>query len=55
MACTVLWQGKTFRCPCHESEFERTGNVINSPASQALWRSYCTSPPQCTHGIVGAW
>lgn len=38
LACTVLWQGKTFRCPCHGSEFESTGQVINPPASQALWR-----------------
>jgi nitrite reductase/ring-hydroxylating ferredoxin subunit len=38
LACTVLWQNETFRCPCHGSEFEHTGHVINSPASEALWR-----------------
>ena len=36
LACTVLWQENTFRCPCHGSEFESTGRVINPPASNAL-------------------
>lgn len=37
LACMVLWQEETFRCPCHGSEFERTGHLINPPASHDLW------------------
>jgi Rieske Fe-S protein len=38
LGCTVLWEDdkKQFICPCHSSAFDRTGNVINSPAPRPL-------------------
>lgn len=38
LACSVNWdetEGK-FICPCHASQFDITGNVINPPAPRAL-------------------
>jgi cytochrome b6-f complex iron-sulfur subunit len=38
LGCTVPWidkEGK-FKCPCHASEFDITGNVVHSPAPRAL-------------------
>lgn len=38
LACSVNWdaaEGK-FICPCHASQFDMTGNVINPPAPRAL-------------------
>ncbi len=40
LACTVTWeaaQGR-FVCPCHGSEFDRHGGVLNPPAPQPLDR-----------------
>lgn len=36
--CTVPWvaKEKKFICPCHSSEFDITGEVINPPAPRAL-------------------
>ena len=36
--CTVPWVAKEnrFICPCHSSEFDITGEVINPPAPRAL-------------------
>jgi len=36
--CTVPWVAKQSRfiCPCHSSEFDITGEVINPPAPRAL-------------------
>ena len=36
--CTVPWVAKEnkFICPCHSSEFDITGDVINPPAPRAL-------------------
>lgn len=36
--CTVPWVAKEnrFVCPCHSSEFDITGEVINPPAPRAL-------------------
>jgi cytochrome b6-f complex iron-sulfur subunit len=38
LGCSVLWDGerKQFICPCHASAFDKTGNVINSPAPRPL-------------------
>ncbi|NCA86894.1 MAG: Rieske (2Fe-2S) protein [Clostridia bacterium] len=38
LACSVSWDaaGKQFVCPCHASQFDMTGNVINPPAPRAL-------------------
>ncbi len=38
LGCTVLWEEekKQFICPCHSSAFDKTGNVINSPAPRPL-------------------
>ena len=38
LGCTVLWEEKKkqFICPCHSSAFDKTGNVINSPAPRPL-------------------
>ncbi len=40
LGCAVSWNAtrKRFECPCHGSIFDRTGNVIKSPASRALDR-----------------
>jgi cytochrome b6-f complex iron-sulfur subunit len=38
LGCSVLWEEekKQFICPCHSSAFDKTGNVINSPAPRPL-------------------
>lgn len=38
LACSVSWDGnkKEFICPCHASQFDMAGNVINPPAPRAL-------------------
>ncbi len=38
LGCTVIWdeEKKQFICPCHSSAFDKTGNVINSPAPRPL-------------------
>jgi cytochrome b6-f complex iron-sulfur subunit len=38
LGCSVLWdeEKKQFICPCHSSAFDKTGNVINSPALRPL-------------------
>jgi cytochrome b6-f complex iron-sulfur subunit len=34
----VKWheQKQRFQCPCHGSEFDRTGNVMHGPATRPL-------------------
>jgi cytochrome b6-f complex iron-sulfur subunit len=36
--CLVDWQakGKTFECPCHDSQFAADGKVLQGPAQKAL-------------------
>ena len=38
LGCTVKWheQKQRFQCPCHGSEFDRTGNVMHGPATRPL-------------------
>jgi len=38
LACSVSWDAdkKEFICPCHASQFDMAGNVINPPAPRAL-------------------
>lgn len=38
LSCSVPWVSKEnkFICPCHSSEFDITGDVINPPAPRAL-------------------
>jgi cytochrome b6-f complex iron-sulfur subunit len=38
LGCTVPWveEEMKFACPCHGSNFDITGNVINAPAPRAL-------------------
>jgi cytochrome b6-f complex iron-sulfur subunit len=38
LACSVSWDAasKQFVCPCHASQFDIKGNVINPPAPRAL-------------------
>jgi len=38
LGCTVPWvdKEKRFACPCHASEFDIKGDVVNDPASRAL-------------------
>ena len=38
LGCTVPWVGEEmkFACPCHGSNFDITGNVIDAPAPRAL-------------------
>ena len=40
LACTVTWneQRQVFLCPCHGSEFQRDGAVLNPPAPRPLDR-----------------
>ena len=39
-ACTILgFDGSTFVCPCHGSEFNRSGRVLKGPASASLRQS----------------
>jgi cytochrome b6-f complex iron-sulfur subunit len=42
-SCTVDgYQGGTFTCPCHGSQFDTAGAVVRGPANRAL-RRYTTS------------
>ena len=38
LGCTVLWASEEnrFKCPCHASAFDITGNVVAPPAPRAL-------------------
>ena len=38
LGCTVLWASEEnrFKCPCHASAFDITGNVVVPPAPRAL-------------------
>jgi cytochrome b6-f complex iron-sulfur subunit len=38
LGCSVIWEEakNRFICPCHSSAFDKSGNVINSPAPRAL-------------------
>lgn len=38
LGCTVPWvaEENLFKCPCHASSFDITGEVINPPATRAL-------------------
>ncbi len=38
LGCTVLWASEEnrFKCPCHASTFDITGNIVAPPAPRAL-------------------
>ena len=38
MGCILIWNSneKQFNCPCHSSSFNKKGQVLKSPATQAL-------------------
>lgn len=38
LGCSVHWdeESKKFQCPCHSSSFDEVGDVLDSPASNAL-------------------
>ena len=38
LGCTVEEEGETFRCPCHESQFDHDGSVLKGPATESLPR-----------------
>ena len=40
LGCVVKWNDseKSFDCPCHGSRFSYSGQVINAPANDDLWR-----------------
>lgn len=40
LGCTPNWfeAENRFKCPCHGSNFNRSGDVIAGPAPKALWR-----------------
>jgi cytochrome b6-f complex iron-sulfur subunit len=36
LGCTVRWEAGRFRCPCHGSEFDAAGSVVQGPATRQL-------------------
>ncbi len=36
LGCTVRWEGGRFHCPCHGSEYDAAGGVLQGPATRAL-------------------
>jgi len=38
LGCAINWHNKQdrFICPCHASQFDKTGNVLSAPAPRAL-------------------
>ncbi len=36
LGCSVGFDGKLFRCPCHESAFDQTGKRLDGPAERGL-------------------
>jgi len=40
--CTVEFDGNSFECPCHGSEYSKTGKVTNGPATKNL-KNYKTT------------
>jgi cytochrome b6-f complex iron-sulfur subunit len=48
-ACTVTgFEGQTFVCPCHGSQYNTNGSVVRGPATQPL-RQY---PTQFAGGVL---
>ena len=41
LGCTPNWFGdqQRFRCPCHGSIYDVSGNVVGGPAPRTLWRA----------------
>lgn len=36
LGCTVRWEAGAFRCPCHGSEYDAAGGVLQGPATRPL-------------------
>jgi cytochrome b6-f complex iron-sulfur subunit len=36
LGCTVRWESGRFHCPCHGSEFDAAGGVLQGPANRPL-------------------
>ena len=36
LGCTVRWETGRFRCPCHGSEYDTAGIVLQGPATRPL-------------------
>jgi cytochrome b6-f complex iron-sulfur subunit len=47
LGCTPNWFGdqQRFRCPCHGSIYDITGNVTGGPAPRTLWRTAVSIDP----------
>jgi cytochrome b6-f complex iron-sulfur subunit len=48
LGCTPNWfpAELRFRCPCHGSNFNASGDVIAGPAPKPLWRVMVNVTPQ---------
>jgi cytochrome b6-f complex iron-sulfur subunit len=45
LGCTVRQGGPGFACPCHGSEYDKNGNVVQGPAPKSLaWYAMSLTP-----------
>ncbi len=54
LGCTPNWIGdqQLFRCPCHGSIYDISGNVLGGPAPRTLWRTALNLDPTDRQIIV---
>ncbi|MFW6201509.1 MAG: ubiquinol-cytochrome c reductase iron-sulfur subunit, partial [Gemmatimonadota bacterium] len=50
--CTVDVEGSRLVCPCHGSEYERTGRVLRGPAERSLERYPVELPGDGTMEVI---
>ena len=51
--CTIDWKSarNRFECPCHDSQFDKDGNVIQGPASSSL-PTYTTEYDSASNQVI---